>query len=193
VLEIAGSAHAAVENFLDACLATLPDDLCGKIDLVVRWPNTGTQLHNKITRLNSKTLPHRFDRAPNDSQCRALFPGMNQTNRTGIPVDQVNRAAISYVNSKADIALIGDQPIATFETAISGRNRIDSCDLVSVNLAHGNEFSITQAKSLPRLPMHLVEVFQDNRFVMRQLDSRNAFDESVKTTDPVERGKCFDR
>jgi hypothetical protein len=107
---------------------------------------------------------------------------MNQTNRTGISIDQVNRAAISYVNSKADIALIGDQPIATFETAISGRNRIDSCDLVSVNLAHRNEFSITQAKNLPRLPMHLVEVFQDNRFVMRQLNSRNTPDEPVVTT-----------
>jgi hypothetical protein len=118
---------------------------------------------------------------------------MNQTNRTGIPVDQVNRAAISYVNSKADIALIGDQPIATFETAISGRNRIDSCDLVSVNLAHGNEFSITQAKNLPRLPMHLVEVFQDNRFVMRQLNSRNTPDEPVVTTGTFQRGKCFDR
>ena len=110
---------------------------------------------------------------------------MNQTSRTGISVDQVNRAAISYVNSKADIALIGDQPIATFETAISGRNRIDSCDLVSVNLAHRNEFSITQAKNLPCLPMYLVEVFQDSRFVMRQLDSRNAPDESVTTIDTL--------
>jgi hypothetical protein len=33
----------------------------------VRWPDTGTQLYNKITRLNSETLPHRFDCAPNDS------------------------------------------------------------------------------------------------------------------------------
>ena len=67
MLEIARSADAAVENFLDACVATLRYDLCRKINLVMRWSNTGTQLHNKITRLNSKTLPHRFDRAPNDS------------------------------------------------------------------------------------------------------------------------------
>jgi hypothetical protein len=118
---------------------------------------------------------------------------MNQTNRPGIPVDQVNGAAVSYVNPEADFALIGNQPIATFETAISGRNRIDSCDLVSVNLAHRNEFSITQAKNLPRLPMHLVEVFQDNRFVMRQLNSRNTPHESVMRADTLERGKCFDR
>src|SRR6478609_9171603 len=117
---------------------------------------------------------------------------MNQTNRTGISVDQVNRAAVSYVNPEADFALIGNQPIATFETAISG-NRIDSCDLVSVNLAHRNEFSITQAKNLARLPMHLVEVFQDNRFVMRQLNSRNTPYEPVVTTGTFQRGKCFDR
>src|SRR5205814_9238 len=113
---------------------------------------------------------------------------MNQTNRTGISVDQVNRAAISYVNSKADIALIGDQPIATFEAMISGRNRIDRRDPVSMNLAHGNEFSITQAKSLPRLPMDLVEVFQDSRFVMLRLDYRHAPDEPEHTTDPGQQG-----
>jgi hypothetical protein len=62
-----------------------------------------------------------------------------------------------------------------------------------MNLARHNKFSLAQAKNLPRLPMDLVEIFQDSRFVMRQLDSRNASDESVKTTDPVERGKCFDR
>jgi hypothetical protein len=62
-----------------------------------------------------------------------------------------------------------------------------------MNLACRNKFSLAQPKNLPRLPMDLVEVFQDNRFVMRQLDSRNARHESVKTTDPVERGKCFDR
>lgn len=117
---------------------------------------------------------------------------MNQTNRTGISIDQVNRAAIGYVNSKADIALICNQPIATFETVISGGNEIDPRDLVSMNLAHRNKFSIAQTKDLSRLPMHLVEVFQDNRFVMRQLDSRNASDESVTIIDTFQRRKRFD-
>jgi len=91
---------------------------------------------------------------------------MNQPNCTGIPVDQINRTAIGYINPKADISLIGNQAIATFETVISGGNRIDTRDLVSMNLAHSNEFSITQAKNLPRLPMHLVEVFQHDSFVI---------------------------
>ena len=58
MLEIAGSADAAIENFLDACVATLPDDVRGKINLVVRWSNTGTELHNKIARCNLKFLAY---------------------------------------------------------------------------------------------------------------------------------------
>ena len=82
---------------------------------------------------------------------------MNQPNGSGISIDQVNRAAISYVNPKADISLIGNQSIATLETVISGRNRIDPCDLVSMNLARSNKFSITHPKNLPpRLSMYPV-------------------------------------
>src|SRR5207248_2875694 len=119
-------------------------------------PNARTQLRNHITGSNSKLLTHRRDRVPNDSQGSSFLAGMNQPNCPGISVDQINRAAISYVNPKADIALIGNQPIATFETVISGGNGIDPCDLVSMNLAHSNKLSIAQTKKLPRLPMHLV-------------------------------------
>src|SRR5207248_1188296 len=118
---------------------------------------------------------------------------MDQADCPGISVHQINRAAVSYVNPKADISLIGNQAIATFETMISGGNRVDTRDLISMNLAHSNKFSITQAENLPCLPVHLIEVFQDNRFVMRQLDSRNALHEPVTTTDTFQRRKCFDR
>jgi len=118
---------------------------------------------------------------------------MNQTNRTGISVHQVKRAAISYVNSKADVALIGNQAIAIFEAVVGVSWRIDNGNHIAMNLARCNKFSLAQPKNLPRLPMDLVEVFHDSRFVMRQLDSRHAPDEPVNTTDPVERGKCFDR
>ena len=50
-----------------------------------------------------------------------------------------------------------------------------------------------QAKDLPRLSMDVVEFFQHNRLIMRQLDSRNAPDESVTTTNALQRAKCFDR
>src|SRR5438034_7427940 len=99
---------------------------------------------------------------------------MHQTNCPGISVDQVNRAAISYVNPKADIALIGNQPIATFETVISGGNGIDPCDLVSMNLAHRNKLSIAQTKKLPRSEEHTSELFQNNRCDVRQFQHGNA-------------------
>ena len=40
MLEIAGSADATLENFLDARVATLSDDLCRKINLVMRSPDS---------------------------------------------------------------------------------------------------------------------------------------------------------
>jgi hypothetical protein len=67
MLEITGGADAAVENLLDARVATLTDDLCGEINFVMRRPNAGTQLRNEIARFSPKFLPHRFDRASNDS------------------------------------------------------------------------------------------------------------------------------
>jgi hypothetical protein len=81
---------------------------------------------------------------------------MNQPNRPGISVDQINRAAISYVNPKADIALIGNQPIAILEGVVGLSRRVDNCNLISMNLPRRNKFSIIQAKNLPRLSVNLV-------------------------------------
>src|SRR5438067_132553 len=74
MLEITGGADATVENFLGARVAALPDNLCGKINFVMRWPDTWAQLGNEVARLNSKFLPHRFDRASNDSQRCPFLP-----------------------------------------------------------------------------------------------------------------------
>ena len=59
MLEIAGSADAAVVNLFDACVATLLDDFCRKINLVMRRANAGAQLRNQFTGFNSK--PCRID------------------------------------------------------------------------------------------------------------------------------------
>ena len=192
-MQIAGCADAAVVNLLDTGVTTLPDNFRGKINLVMRRPNARAQLRNHITGSNSKLLAHRRDRVPNDSEGRSLLAGMNQANCPGILVNQINRAAISYINPKADIPLIGNQPIAILETVVGVSRRVDNCNLISMNLPRRNKFSIIQAKNLPRLSVNLVEVFQDNRFVVRQLDSRNAPDEPVNTTGTLQRGECFDR
>ena len=68
MLEIAGSADATVENLLDARVATLPDDLRRKINLVMRRPNTGTQLRPPDrSDFDSEALLHRCDRASKQS------------------------------------------------------------------------------------------------------------------------------
>jgi hypothetical protein len=193
VLQVTSGADLVIVNLFDPALATLSHNLRREIDFVMRRTDAGTQLNDEIGRLDPEFLPHQVDCTVHNSERGSFFSGMNQANYPGISVHQVNRAAISYVNPKADIALIRNQPIAIFETVIRGRDRFDSCDLVSMNLAHRNEFSITQAKNLPRLPMHLVEVFQDDGFVMRQFDSRNAPHESVMTANTLQRGKCLDR
>ena len=156
MLKITGSADAAIVNFFDTGIAALPDNFRGEINLVMRRPNARAQLRNHITGSNSELLTHRRDRVPNDSQGSSFLAGMNQANCPGILVNQINRAAISYVNPKADIALIGNQPIAIFETVVGVSRRIDNCNLISMNLPRRNKFSIIQAKNLPRLSVNLV-------------------------------------
>jgi hypothetical protein len=156
MLKITGCADAAIVNLLDTGVTTLPDNFRGKIDLVMGRPNARAQLRNHITGSNSELLTHRRDRVPNDSQGSSFLAGMNQPNRPGISVDQINRAAISYVNPKADIALIGNQPIAILETVVGVSTRVDNYNLISVNLPRRNKFSIIQAKNLPRLSVNLV-------------------------------------
>lgn len=104
---------------------------------------------------------------------------MNEANGAPILVDQVNRAAISYVNAKADIPLVRDQPVATFEAEIGGDYRIDDGYLISVNLPRGNESPISHPKRLPRLPVCLVEVLQHNMLVVRQFNFRNPTHKTV--------------
>src|SRR5437588_4224240 len=193
VLQVTSSADLVIVNLFDPALATLSHNLRREIDFVMRRTDAGTQLNDEIGRLDPEFLPHQVDCTTHNPEHGPFFSGMNQSNCPGISVHQVNRAAISHVNSKANTALIGNQPIAIFETVISDRDRIKTCDVVSMNLAHGDKFAIAQPNSVSCQPMNLVEVFQDNRFVMRQLDSRNTSHESVMTNDTLQRGKRFDR
>jgi hypothetical protein len=118
---------------------------------------------------------------------------MNQTNRARVLIDQKDCAAVGHINAEANVALIRNHTITTFEARVAGRHRIDYGNVVAVNLACADKFSVNQPNSASRLAMHLVEIFQHSCLVVRQLNSRNSPHKSVNTTEMIQRGKCFDR
>ena len=118
---------------------------------------------------------------------------MNETNGAAILVDQVNRAAISDVNAKADVVLVRDQPVASFEAAIGVDYRINDGDVITVNLPGRNKFPVSHPKRLPRLPMYLVEILQHSSFVVRHLNSRDTTDKSMTAAGGLQCRKYFDR
>lgn len=67
MFKVAGGTDAAVVHFLDPRVATLSDNIGSEINFIVRRPDTWTELHNQISRRNSKFLSHRVDCAANYS------------------------------------------------------------------------------------------------------------------------------
>ena len=90
---------------------------------------------------------------------------MNQTNGTCVLIDQEDRAAVGHINTQANITLIRNHPIVTFEALVPGRRRIDHRNSVAVNLAGSNKFSINQPKNTSGFAMHLVEIFQHGNLI----------------------------
>ena len=166
MLKITGGADAAIVNFFDTGIAALPDNFRGEINLVMRRPNARAQLRNQITGSNSKLLTHRRDRVPNDSQGSSFLARMNQTNRPGISVNQIDRAAIGHIDSEADIALVRNQSITAFKTFVTGGHKIDHRDLIAMDLACRDKFSPTQSQHTSRFAMNLIEVRDHNIFVV---------------------------
>ncbi len=99
MLQVTGGADATIVNLFDAGSAALPDNFCGEINFIMGWPDARAQLRNQIAGLNSKFLTHRCDCVSNDSQGGSFFARMNQTNCSAILIEQVNGAAVRYVNS----------------------------------------------------------------------------------------------
>jgi len=67
-----GSARAGVVDVLNAERATLPDDLGGEIDLVMRWANTRTELHDHVRRIGAEAFNHLSDRVCDDAKLGAF-------------------------------------------------------------------------------------------------------------------------
>ena len=153
-------------NFIHAGSPTLANDIRGEIDLVVGRTNAGAELGNKILWFDRKSLPHLDYRLGDDTQLRALFPRVNQGSGALLSVEEVKGAAIGNVNSEANIALVGNQTVAAFETAIVCQRRINHRNFVPMDLLSGCKRVIQQSEGAPRLPVNSIQIRQDNGFVV---------------------------
>ena len=165
-----------------------------KINFVVRWPDAGTELHEKVFRLRPKTLAHQPDRFGGDAEIGALSAGMHQADRGPHRVDQVERTAISHVNPEADILLISDQPVAGVETLIACHGRIDDTDPTAMDLLRAGEGPRAQAEGAAHRAVHVIKPLEGLRFVRLHIDAADTRGEAVLQPRPrVQRRELFRR
>ena len=113
----------------------------------------------------------------------------------GLPhwIDEINRAAIGYVNAETGTALVCDQPVATIE-AFAPRRVRDQSDIAAVNLLCGDEGRFREAGFGPDLPVDAIQTSQRLRFVLRHFDARHAEGEPMRDLrQRAERRKLFSR
>lgn len=157
----------AIDHAGSAGGVTLANNLRGKVDLVMRWPDAGTELEDEIVRLHPEPLLHHFDRRGDDSEFRPFLSRVNEANCSLFLVRQVNRTAIGYVNAKASVRLIRHQPVAAGKTKIARRRGIDHGDLVAVDLLRGEKRPGLQAHRCAGIGMGRIEQAESFRFVVR--------------------------
>ena len=177
--EIAGGAHAGIVHCRNAEIATLPDNLRGKIDFVMRRANAGAELNHKIGRARTKLRCHRHDRIRNHAQLRPFLARVDESNGAANRIDQKCRATIGDVNAETNPALVGDQPVALLETFAFADLRINDTDLFSMNLPGRNERHAGQTMFVTDFPMDLIETRERFRLVVRHLDAGHAQGEPV--------------
>ncbi len=119
---------------------------------------------------------------------------MHQADCVANGIDEENGATIRDVNAERNAALVRDQTIATGEAFILLERAIDHGDFAAMNLLRGDERFPGQAIFRSHRAMDAVETSQRFRFVLRDLDSRNAADETMDERFlRAERRKFFDR
>jgi hypothetical protein len=192
-LEIARGADSAVVNLAHTGVATLLNNLRGKIDFVMRWTNARTQLRNKVGRVHTEFVMQERNRISNNSQLAPLLAGMNETDGTPFPIDQIDRTTISYVDAKADVGLIGDQTIAAFKTAIVRERRINDRNFFSVNLSSRGKRVALKSELAAGATMNFIQICQNDRLIGRKGDARNTTDEPVPHAQIFECAKSMER
>ncbi len=133
-IEIASGTLPRVVDLSHPLRATLLDNVLREIDFVMRRANAGTELHEQAGRIRSESRLHLRDRVGNDAELGSFASGMNETDRGRLWIDNVNRAAIGYVNAKRDAAPIRDETVAAGEILVAVNVGIDNRDFIAVNL-----------------------------------------------------------
>jgi hypothetical protein len=172
----------------------LPDNIRGKIDLVMWGANAGTELNDEIGGARTKLRGHRSDRVRDNAELGALFAGMHETNRAANRINEKNRTAISNVNAEADAALTGNQSVAVLETFVSANCRIDQGDIFSMDLPRGHERQISEPVSAADFSMHCIQAREGFRLVVRELDARDTQRETMNDLGQrIQRRELFSR
>jgi len=105
---------------------------------------------------------------------------MDETDGGTNRIDNVNRAAIRYINSQTDSALVSNDAVAVCETLVRGERNVDDRNLVPVNLLSRDERHRGYPLFSADRSMNVVQSRQRLRFVVRHLNAgHHAQGESV--------------
>src|SRR5438034_5050906 len=101
-VQVAGGADAGVVDLLNAQRTTLPDDFDSEIDLIVRRPNTGTELRDHVGRIGSEAINHLVNGVCDDAELGTFASGMDKADGRSFWIYDVNGATVGDVNAERD-------------------------------------------------------------------------------------------
>ena len=191
--KITGRAEAAVVHLLYSGGFRLRSNRRREIDFVMRRANARAELHDEILRRNFESLLHLSNRVRNNPQLSSPSTGMHQSDGALFTIGEVHRATIRDVNPETDVALVGEQTVATGKAALAFELRINDRDLAAVDLAGSDENAIRKFRLGARRAMSGVERAQDFGFVIRKRNSWHAADERVRDSQSLKRFETLER
>jgi hypothetical protein len=103
----------------------------GEIDLVMRWPDAGSENGDEIGRLAAEVTGHRYDGLSRDVQFGALLAGVEKADGAGAGIEEGEGPAVGDVDAEEE-GVPGDEGVDT--RGKDGRVRFDGRDPVAVDL-----------------------------------------------------------
>jgi hypothetical protein len=192
--QVASRADPGIVDRAHAEIPALPDDVGGKIDFVMRWSNTRTQLDNQVGWTRPELISHRLNRVRDHAEFGAFLAGMDESDRATNGIDEINRTAIGNVYAETDPMLISDDPIAIGETFVRRDRHVHNGNLFPMDLLRGDERSRAQLMFGANFSMNTVESCERFGLVVRHLDAGNTERETVDhLRQRAQRREMFDR